>query len=472
MNRSLNGIEITGATTLPIICLDDIYNIYEIEEQTTGTYDKYQLVINASFSSSTNGEYYISFLGNSISNVVVPQNAKGQYFYIKQSGHTSTAVSMANALRACPNINASYNIYFEDNIIYLEARNYGTVDEILETNISSTDMTINHTGGTTSNAIVNSDVNLEIYDEDLVYVTTLSKTFIKDDVAYNISPVLATFGEYGKIKKYYFESYFVGNDGTYTPVDYGVFAHHTLGYKTPYSEKYISGGTKILIAHPEKYKVWTYGNTIHYMLFTGFGVGRTQVDYTCYASDETVVYTHSDTITPSQGSPEYQEITFTIPQQYYNDIYKVKIEAGNDEIIFDIIKPLKMTDGYTRIEWFNEFGGISYFDFTGEKSNTISTTKADYQKNIYDYYSATNYEEEKTYNIEKTTEYTLNSHIVNEDTLFILQSMSQAKKVWKVNDDGSKTYVIINSVAQNKESNYNTAYRIQIKYKKSFENEK
>lgn len=469
MQSTLNNIPITGSDqNIPIICFDNNYNIYSILEPTSGVYEKYQLIINASLSASTDGQYSISFLGNSISNVINPQNSKGQYFYIKDDSQNSTSVSITNALRACPNINASFNVYFEDNVIYLEGRNYGYLDEVLQTNISSTDMTVNHTGGTTSNAIVNSDVNVEIYDENLKYITSLSKTFIKDDIAFNVSPVLSTFSEYGKMKQYYLESYYVGNDGEYTALD-SVYTYHTKGFKDGFSEKYISGGTKILIAHPDIYKLWTYGNNIHYMLFSGFGVGRTQVDYICYDSDESIVYQHTDTITPSIGSPEYQEITFTIPPQYYNSVYKIKIQAGNDEIIFNTIKPLKMTDGYTRVCVYNEYGGITYFDFTGKKSYSISKTNNEYEKNIYDYYTSDAYEENKIYKIDKSTEYTLTSHILDKDSLFIMQTLSLAKKVWIEKDDGTKIPIIITSVSYGEESNYSTAYRITLKYKKSYE---
>lgn len=471
MDRTFNNIPITASSTINIVCFDENYNIYKIDETTSGDYEKYQLIVTSSLSAETDGQYYISLLGNSISNVMSPQSAKGQYFYIKSGSTTSTAVSIVNALRACPNINASFNIIFENNVIYLTARNYGNVNETLQTNIPNTDMNVNYTGGTTSNAIVGSDVNVEIYDENLTYITTLSKTFIKDDIAYNISNVLNTFGEYGKIKQFYVEPYFIGNDGGWNPI-YNFYCWHTKGYKTPYSDDFISGGTKILIAHPSNYKLWTYGNVIDYAIFTGFGVGGFTLAITCYAKDDTVVYTTSDTIRPISGGAEYRYFNFQIPQQHYNDVAKVKIEAGNDEVIFDIIKPLKMTDGYTRVEWYNEYGGVSYFDFTGEKSDTITSNKSDYTKNIYDYYTSNEYEEEKVYKIEKTTEYTLNSHIVNENSLFILQSLMQAKNVWIANSDGSKTHIIITSNAQNKESNYNTAYRIQIKYKKSFDNEK
>ena len=467
MTNTFNNIPITGAS-INIICLDEVYNIYAIDEPTSGDYEKYVLEINPSLSASTDGQYSISFLGNSISNVINPQNSKGQYFYIAPNSVMSTAASICNALRACPNINASFIIYTDNqDEVHLKARNYGSIDETLQTNISAADMPVSHTGGTTSNAIVNADVNIEIYDKNTEYVTSLSKTFIKDDIAFNVSPILSTFADYGQIKQYYLESYYVGSNGIYNGLN-GVNMYHTKGYKTPYSDKYISGGTKILIAKPDNYKLWTYGN-IHYMLFTGFGVGRTSVIYTCYGNDNSVLYTHTDTITPSMGSPEYQELTFTIPSQYMNDTYKVKIEVGNDELMFDIIKPLKMTDGYTRVCVYNEYGGITYFDFTGKKTYSISKTNSEYEKNIYDYYVNDEYEEKKLYNIDKSTEFTLTSHIVGKDSLFILHTLSLAKKAWIEKDDGTKIPIIITSVSYSEESNYNSAYRITLKYKNSYE---
>lgn len=466
MNKSFNNIPLTGSTTIPIICLDDVYNIFTIEQPTTGTLEEYTLTVQNTLSADTNGQYYISFLGNSISNVINPQNAKGQYFFIKANSPTSTAVSIANALRACPNINASFNIIFDNNEVTLTARNYGNVDERLQTNILSSDMTVAYTQGTVDDNIVNSNVNVEIYDENMTYLTTLSKTFIKDDIAFNISPVLSTFSEYGKMKQYYLESYYVGNDGLWNPSQ-DFYCYHTKGYKTPYSEKYISGGTKILLAHPDDYKLWTYNNTIPYTIFGGFGAGGFTITTTCYGSDDSVITATTESV--QQPTPQYMEFTYTIPPQLMNDVYKVKIEAGNDSVVFNVIKPLKMAPGATRVEWRNEYGGISYFDFTGQKSDSISTTTADYKKNIYDYYTSSEYEEEKVYNIDKTTEYTLNSHIVEENSLYILQSLSLAKKVW-IKKDNDNIPIIITSIGNNKENNYSTVYTMQIKYKKSYEN--
>ena len=463
MNKSFNNIPLTGSTTIPIICLDDVYNIFTIEQPTTGTLEEYTLTVQNTLSASTNGEYYISFLGNSISNVILPQNAKGQYFFIKANSPTSTAVSIANALRACPNINASFNIIFDNNEVTLTARNYGNVDERLQTNILSSDMTVDYTQGTVDDNIVNSNVNVEIYDENMTYLTTLSKTFIKDDIAFNISPVLSTFSEYGKMKQYYLESYYVGNDGLWNPSQ-DFYCYHTKGYASQFGDKYISGGTQILI--PKAYKLWTYNNTIPYTIFGGFGAGGFTITTTCYGSDDSVITATTESV--QQPTPQYMEFTYTIPPQLMNDVYKVKIEAGNDSVVFNMIKPLKMAPDATRICWRGEYSGLMFMDFTGEKSNQINKTNSEYTKNIYDFYESPEYEEKKIFNIDKSTSYKVTSHIVDEESLRILQSLSLAKKVW-IEKNNNKIPIIITGVSYAKENNYNSAYKITVDYKKSYE---
>ena len=107
MNITLNNL----SSPTGLITFTDIPNILKVEDDGYGYAAELSLTLTGNLNSVTtsDGQWYISFMGETISNVVSPQNAINKNFFIS-SGATSTAASIARAFRNCPTISSSFNV--------------------------------------------------------------------------------------------------------------------------------------------------------------------------------------------------------------------------------------------------------------------------------------------------------------------------------------------------------------------------
>lgn len=467
MNLTFNNNDITAFQQYKseMIVFDDIYNIVSMEEEITGSKELWLISVNG-LTATANAQWSLSFMGNTITNVINPKDAKGSFFYIKQNDNVSTAASICNALRNCPNIYANFSIYTEGQpLVTLEAKNIGNVNDTIQSNMVGHGISLTHNDGTVSSNLQGANVICEVFDDTTNVNIPLMKSFYNDEVAFDISSILSTFAEYEAVKPFTCMVSHIDNDGTFTSD--GQFTSHIVkGFKTSYSENWIENYSKLLIPHPDEYKLWTYGNKIEIAYFID-GSGRTSLTFTAMDSNGTVLDINSNTIS-GYGNPEIRRAAYTIPGQLYNSVYSVKVEFANDEVVFNIAKPVNTAAEYHRVEWHNPLGGIGYFDFVGDETETLSINKKNYYKNIYDYYTNPAYEEEKVYDTGKTTEYQLTSHLLEKDSLFITEEMAKSKDVWLATEDKVE-HIIITSVSEERDNAYPNLFRIVIKYRKSFE---
>jgi hypothetical protein len=161
-----------------------------------------------------------------------------------------------------------------------------------------------------------------------------------------------------------------------------------------------------------------------------------------------------------------KDTSITIPTQYYSRTYYVDITMNGNTIRFDVIKPLKATEYFQRVYWRNEYGGISFFDFTGQRSESDSVDIETYEKNIYDYYDVNYYERKIIYENDYKKTVTLTSHLLDENGKYIFNSLMKSKKVWTVVNN--VTYYIAPTSIDVQESNeYNGVYTAKLTYEYS-----
>ena len=147
-------------------------------------------------------------------------------------------------------------------------------------------------------------------------------------------------------------------------------------------------------------------------------------------------------------------------EAFYIDIYSR--EFGT--LRFNVIKPIKATEYCQRVYWRNSYGGISFFDFTGQKTETRDVNVTTYQKNIFDYYDSSfgRNELEKVYdnNIKYTV--TLKSHLFENDGKYVFNDLIQSASVW-TEINGQEYAIIIDSVNVDETDN-NEIYEATLKY--------
>jgi hypothetical protein len=133
---------------------------------------------------------------------------------------------------------------------------------------------------------------------------------------------------------------------------------------------------------------------------------------------------------------------------------------------FNVIKPLKATEYFQRVQWRNEYGGISFFDFTGARSETDNVDIETYEKNIFDYHDIDAFERKRIYRNDYKKSVKLTSHLMEEDGKWIFNSLMKSKKVWTT-VNGKVYYIIPKNIEVNEDQNYNNIYTATLTYEYS-----
>ena len=151
-----------------------------------------------------------------------------------------------------------------------------------------------------------------------------------------------------------------------------------------------------------------------------------------------------------------------VKQSTYIDI---QFPAYGKTYRYNVIKPLKATEYYQRIYWRNSYGGISFFDFTGQRSETRNLELSVYQKNIYDYYSSPMNELDKIYNNDVEYQVTIKSHLFDRDGRWLFNDMIQSPEVWTTSN-GEKYAILLDNVSVD-EVETNDIYEATVRFKYS-----
>ena len=463
-----------------IVCLTDVPNILSVEDSSGGTYATIVLTFNSGLSSITtkDGQWYITLFGETVTNVTDPKLANGKNFYISQTT-TSTAASVARALRCCPTIAANFNVTNSNNTVTIKAKEVGPIltqyPNYIASNITSTHMTYTNTNGTASSGLYNSRVVVDV-TSDGSYVTTLEKNYYGSEAAFNLSPVLASLSTPGKVIPFNLSINKLKN-GEYTALGSISNNYATVGYMVNQGEKYInanvfnfaqnfSRGASRNFANNSI--LYVYNPNIALSFYNGTDGGfDVTVDYVNSAGNiltsvTAMTWNNTDSdkklwdldinLAPNTGLKE------RFKQSFYIDVH-----LGNHATVrYNVIKPIKATEYYQRIYWRNSYGGISFFDFTGQKSETREVDIKTYQKNIFSYYDDEKNELEKIYN--NVVKYTVNlkSHLFENDGKYIFNDLMQTTEAW-VERNGEVYSIIIDSVSV-EEANNNNIYEATVKY--------
>ena len=126
-----------------------------------------------------------------------------------------------------------------------------------------------------------------------------------------------------------------------------------------------------------------------------------------------------------------------------------------------------MTEYCQRIYFRNSYGGISFFDFTGQKSETRDLDLMTYEKNIFDYYNDPMNELEKIYDNTVKYSVTLKSHLFEKDGKYIFNDMLQSPELWVIRN--SEKYAIILDNVSVDETTNNDIYEATIRFRYSQE---
>ena len=460
-----------------ILTFTEVPNILKISENVTGTKCTIQFSMSNGLRQTVTGDsqYYITLFGETISNVMAPENTNNKRFYISDDAE-STAMSIARALRNCGSLNADFYIFGNGSTVEIIAKTIGkkiTTANYLQRNIPGDKMGVSVQDGSSTSILLNSKIQVDVYNSNAAsvnnFITTLEKNWYGDECAFDMSPVLSTFSEYGQTQPYTFVLNVFRDNGEWQNQG-TVSGNTTIGYHANQSDKYkYAQGVQMLLNKNRGTNgtmiLYTYNNVIPYSVLCGSDTSGWNVKVSVKDSAFNEVYANTSTSSRTTSNM-IVDTNATIPQTAIKNGYYVDITVGTQTTRFNIIKPLKATEYYQRILWRNEYGGISFFDFTGSRSESDSVDIETYEKNIFDYHDNSEFERKMIYKNDYKKSVSLTSHLLEEDGKWIFNSLMRSKKVWTT-INGKIYYIIPKSIDVQEDQTYNNIYTVKLTYEYS-----
>lgn len=460
-----------------ILTFTEIPNILKISENVTGNKCTIQFSMSNGLRQtvSADSQYYITLFGETITNVMSPENANNKRFYISDDS-VSTAMSIARAFRNCGGLNADFDIFGNGSTVEIIAKTIGnkiTTANYLQRNIPGDKMSVSVQDGSSTSILLNSKIQVDVYNSNAAsvnnFITTLEKNWYGDECAFDMSPVLSTFSEYGQTQPYTFVLNVYRDNGEWQNQG-TVSGNTTIGYHANQSDKYkYAQGAQMLLNKNRGTNgtmiLYTYNNVIPYSVLCGIDTGGWNVKVSVKDSAFNEVYANTSTSSRTTSNM-IVDTNATIPQTAIKNGYYVDITVGTETTRFNIIKPLKATEYYQRILWRNEYGGISFFDFTGSRSESDSVDIETYEKNIFDYHDNNEFERKMIYKNDYKKTVSLTSHLLEEDGKWIFNSLMRSKKVWTT-INGKTYYIIPKSIDVQEDQTYNNIYTAKLTYEYS-----
>lgn len=461
-----------------LVTFTDIPNILKVTDANTGQKQRITLTFTGNLSEVLHSDpWTITIQGDTISSVNTFEEAVNKSFFVSSSNST-TAASVARALRNCPNITVAYTVQQYMYSIILTGREIGKLDTSVQTNISSTYLGVTVEQGTSQSALYGAKVDVDVYAGS-DYVTTLEKNAYNGEVAFNMSPVLTTIAKRGETQPYLFRLNTITASGGYNLLGTVGMNYISQGYMCNQGNKYLTLSTVEIPAQNfsrgsnkgawNNTILYVYGGNIPFSFYTsGTGISHIDVVYRNSAYERIGAFDWNDPDAHASGNNYLVDTYIPLDAMPTDTFYvDVKFESQDSFVRYNVIKPLKGTEYSQRILWRNSYGGISFFDFSGQKSETRDLSVSTYQKSIFDYYTNPMNELEKIYNNEVKYNVTLKSHLFENDGKYIFNDLAQSPDVWTVIN--GETYAIIIDSVSVEETDRNNIYEATVRYHYSME---
>ena len=499
INLTFNGLD---NDSVNYIALSDIPNIVKIED--TGYTGAQLAELRLSCTTTTiadkdDGRFIIELFGETISSVKNYENAINDNFWVSSSSNNSTAASIARALRNCQSLSANFKIENNGNVVRITGRRlfetdfqsnffiYDNTGEYSQSDLFNNFFNFTASDGQNPSVLTNSKVQVDVYSgESYDYVTTLEKVCPDTEVSFNVSPVITSIAEYGRTNKWAYRAAYTTTSGAYNSLnDYMDNTNYVSiggGYEIPEGRGLNQIDASIsCIAMPilnrfgpnvsftNQYALYTYGSTIPLSFYRGnYGGGNIVITY----RDSAYQVITSNTVTwqsiDSSNKLKEVDLDLAYDQQtltLFNESFYIDIEVIGQSLRYNVIKPLKAAEDYTRIYFRNPLGGLSFFDFTGKKtlSESINDVKT-YQHSIYEFQE--NYNEnvgEVIYGKTVTKNITVRSHIVQESAKYLFRDLVKANKTY-ITIDNQNFDIIIDSVDFTELDSSNNLFEATVKF--------
>jgi len=389
-----------------------------------------------------------------ITSVPVQSDAGPREFCVSSVGLT-TANSICRALRNVSSLIVNYDIYFGE-----DRYGQGLVTVLAKQSVgyhlsgSCTDQYIEVVAVNNDNSSVAREASVGI-TSDGKYLATLEKTVCSSVSNFDLSPVLDSVAEYGKVNQVTLRPWTSDSEmNVTTGRTYNVSL--IKGYHTEGQPLYLTGSTMLqnnpqtLYISPNERLVFSYLN-------------NTGSEVSCVVSVKDSAYNTIDRDNFDFSGEGIIDCSFDISTLMTDNTFYVDVDFGGGQSVrYNVIRPSRLSEGNTRVLFRNSMAGLSFFDFTGSKTkkNSISHELYRDEGSSYNFYDSGMRYDRLTRLEENDIEYTLRSHIVKEDALHLFEDMARSGKVWIDNEQ-----IIVRDITYNEQGH--GTYVVQLSYNKS-----
>lgn len=464
----------------------------------------WELTIVALNNIDPNKTYHVYFGDYSISSVPTFANAGGTNFYLPQQNtyqnQMTLAYSIMRALRNVPYIAANYEVWMYDDEdggmfpeVRIEARKEGPqYDVTLSTDLPTADWSIQHSvpGQTDDQMFQGTDnrIHVDLYRFPVPnrigsegvpatrdYVTSLEKSYYGQPISFNLTPVLSSLVDEGEMAQYMMTVYGF-SDGRLIFGEQTDACYVTPGYQVNQSEPFIGtfNGHKFAAnvnrgddrAEFNKTYLYTYYPRLEFSMFLGDQIGQTTCQAQYLNSAGTVLKTDNIRTYSTEASKSLWDFVLTLDEEQLKTTYYVDVTIPDvGKIRYNVISPLNAADEVEaqRIWWRNEYGGISFMDFTGERSEQRKEEIGYYTKQDFDFYVQDGRERTRVYDKKIDITVKHRTHNIDRNGTYLLYSLQNSSVAWtEVN--GIKYFVHITNLTVTEATNATHIYTGEIEY--------
>lgn len=499
MNITYNGMTDAKNT----VSFTRLPNILKIKENNNGTPASATITISDLSRVTSTKEYTLIINGVKLISTLSLVNAAGNKFYLSNSNSDKTIVAykLVETLRGLNTLPLNYDITLAkasdgtlSPVITIMAKNNGKQFDldIEGTLIDNNIATVSFTSGTSSSNLLKGVMNkvlVEVYQvnnpstQDKIgsttyqmgtYLTTLTKEAFGEEVSFDLSPLFSAITDYNTLSEVNLYIYIM-NDNILTLAGIMKDIYFTTGYmvnqgvnylpvpSTQLAQNVYRGTNKSQLNNTVLY---VYQPSVQFTLYVPFPTNTAQllnynVNYINSANVAIKSTTRTLYLTNSMTSPVIQLDRSLLNQSFYIDV--VLPDVGT--LRYNVIKPLKATDEIQRVYWTNSYGGVSFFDFTGARTETRKTKVDYYQQNLFDYYDKDTAQLNKVYNKDVTITVSLSTHSIEKDGTWQFFDLQNSSNAWTY-VNGKKYFITITDLKIT-ESQVNDIYTATVEYEYS-----
>lgn len=493
-----------------IVCLTGVPNLITYTgSSTVNTKAKYSIVI-ASLRNVDPDKTYSIWLGNNqISSVPEIDQQGGTNFWLPPTDSYDNELACCNsivrALRNVPYIAANYNVWLSDNDdgtmandLYIEAKKPGVEFNLVPRwdldEVGQNTFAMIASGSSNDDMLQGSDnkISVDIYrytvqtrigetpnPSNREFVTTLEKNYSGSPVTFNVTPILSTIVKEGEMEQYCFTIYgFSGGKMKFSHMTEP--AYITPGYQVNQSEPFIGTFTNRFFAQNvsrgderdqfNKTYLYLYYPDLRFSLYIKDGITQTQCTVNYINSDGTTAHTETFSVWSTDNTNSLCNFGLQLNSTWFEAATYIDLVIPDiGTVRYNVIKPINATDAREaeRIYWYNEYGGISFMDFTGERTEQRKEEIELYQKQNFDFYSADGRELTKVYSKKIPITVKHKTHNIDVNGKWLLFSLQNSSVAW-TERNGQKYYIHIEDLEIKESSNASHIFTGTVTYSFSY----